>query len=589
MIDKKSLLAWVPRFGTYTRVGNSTDAIFDGHLKLVDFPAVRFDLEDPEWNDSRDVAPYNEPGWRLYLHSLTWLTDPLLEAGRRLHQAEQAERFRLVVDVIRSWAADSLPSSAEKMERWNGHCTALRATTLLTLSTFLDEDWLMDALREHGSVLMENFSGYWNHGLVESVILYALGEVVEEESFRTTGIERLTECVDVMVDDEGAINEQAPTYAGYVWRLLRDSRTAVDEKTYPEIHQTISHKLESLEDFITNSLQPDGRHVELGDSYPDLPGAHPGSSTDWFVRPAAGGKELRQTTASYSRGYVFSRASWERDQPDPINSYVTARFGPGRVIHGHNDHTSLTLWEYGRKILVDSGHVGYKQGPLRRHVQSHDAHNVVTVQERRLDSTAETTLDFLDVDEANHRVRFSMSDQAYQGVSRHRTVAIFHDGPLVVLDRISNTLENGPITATQTWHLSPEFTIDQCTPNESNFVSALGDLKLKMVSFNVDAEDPQGIPGFSYWRGSESPLQGWAAAGRRHAVPSPTIGYSSRGQDSIILTAILPSPSEEEVSWSFRRGPQGVSVLRLHHGSSYYPINVSHDPHADPRDALSFR
>ena len=75
----------------------------------------------------------------------------------------------------------------------------------------------------------------------------------------------------------------------------------------------------------------------------------------------------------YDGGFVFGRSGFGNKRPLKDETYYTLRFGPQRIIHGHNDHLSLTFWHSGRPVIIDPGHVGYAPGRDRNYVRSHEA------------------------------------------------------------------------------------------------------------------------------------------------------------------------------------------------------------------------
>src|SRR5258708_40268238 len=86
---------------------------------------------------------------------------------------------------------------------------------------------------------------------------------------------------------------------------------------------------------------------------------HPGR------RPRPGGSGAVGTLAA---GYVFGRSTW-----GPNGTFYSLRFGPGRQVHGHDDHMGITYYSRGRNLIVNAGHTGYEVSPYRTDLRSPEA------------------------------------------------------------------------------------------------------------------------------------------------------------------------------------------------------------------------
>ena len=70
----------------------------------------------------------------------------------------------------------------------------------------------------------------------------------------------------------------------------------------------------------------------------------------------------------YRPGYVFGRSTW-----GPNGTFYSLRFGPGRQVHGHDDHMGITYYSRGRNLIVNAGHTGYEISPLPDYIRSPEA------------------------------------------------------------------------------------------------------------------------------------------------------------------------------------------------------------------------
>src|SRR6202035_1284021 len=107
----------------------------------------------------------------------------------------------------------------------------------------------------------------------------------------------------------------------------------------------------------------------------------------------ARGTPPQQRVAVYAAGYVFGRSGWgTKTRPFSSQSFYSLRFGPGRQIHGHDDHMSVTYYARGRNLIVDGGHTGYEVGAYRDYLRSAQAQNVLVMPGVRFSATAATAL-----------------------------------------------------------------------------------------------------------------------------------------------------------------------------------------------------
>lgn len=243
---------------------------------------------------------------------------------------------------------------------WGGHAVAIRAASLSVLSELYPEDeWLYQVITYHGQWLLEHFDGYWNHGLSQALALIIVRGRLSNEEMLDTGAKRAVACLEVMIDGEGAINEQAPEYSNYIERLRSTAVDALEMFDASGVKK-LKAKQRPLEEFIAHSLTPAGTFVEVGDSMPRRPEFVRGGALECALSNGAAGAEIPRVKV-YEAGCIFGRSGFGQRRPKDLESYYTLRFGP-QQIHGHFDHLSLTYWDRGRNIIVDAGHPGYAKG-----------------------------------------------------------------------------------------------------------------------------------------------------------------------------------------------------------------------------------
>ncbi len=432
---------------------NSIPRVLDGGIQIHSYPEVRFDPDESFWTQIE--AQTLHPTVRFYLQSLNWI-DFIVDHALKSPESEWTEEIAAGVEFAWAvawswWEMNHVSPEWERDEYvWGGHGVAIRAASLSALSEIFPEDeWLHEAIQYHGQWLMEHFDGYWNHGLAQSLALMIVGDRLGKTEMLDTGAERAVACLEVMIDDEGAVNEQAPEYSNYIDRLRQTTVAA---------------------------LEMFGAPGAIGDSMPRRPRFVRGGALEFAVSAGAAGVEIPRVKV-YKAGYVFGRSGFGQRRPKEEESYFTLRFGPARAIHGHFDHLSVTVWDRRRNIIVDAGHPGYARGPLRTYAQSRYAHNVLTVRGKKHDGKAASKL--LDQQIENTWSAFDLEDTGWEGLAWKRSACFADCGPCVVADSLEQT--KAVEYAEQRWNIAPEFEYVGSQDETVQFRSVVDGTKLVLI------------------------------------------------------------------------------------------------------------
>ena len=559
---------WTCGFSSGLEYFNTAENVRQGKIKIFDYERTELDLDNLPWTGT-GPGVVEHPSWHMWIHSLKWL-DVVIENALKDQSTDGVSSLDVAVKVVKSWTVWNAEQDHFSQPAWDGHASGMRTTTLVALSELVDEEWLARAIRDHMVHLQaeENFDGHWNHGLVQTMALLGAALRLNESDAVELAKIRLTETLAEMIDSEGAINEQATAYARYIERLLRQVIKIAVEYNFDDA-QEFQKKLKDIRLFMAHSLEPSGEFVQLGDSYPEGPNSFHDTELEYVKTHGRKGRIPTDRVKVYDRGYVFGRSGWGTHRPLSDESFYSLRFGPSRIIHGHNDHMSLTWYDNQRQLIVDSGHSGYRPGEFRDYLRSPAAHNVLEVVGARHDWSANTDLD-------SHKIgpqaaSFELSDDAYS-VRRNRSVLAIDKGPMIIVDRAN--AGNQIAHFRQLWHIAPEFQLASSTETEVRFESARGDLDLVLLRFNVTSSDLQSHTGMSYWKGSRNPIQGFVARFDGEEKPAPCVGFDVKADKLFLLTALVALPKNSSLGWSFRRGPRGVLILRIHVGQVSYAINV---------------
>ncbi|MEU7000972.1 heparinase II/III family protein [Nonomuraea sp. NPDC046570] len=476
----------------------SSAEIMAGRVSFVGLPAVPVG-KDVDWR----MDPHRNRSWALTFHSLRWM-------GRLVVDYETTGReayLERATEIARDWVRDNPRGGRGVSEwAWADHPVALRTPALVCLSRHVGDRWLADSLAEHADYLADPrlYKKGHNHGLDQDLALAAAGCRLSNTRWRDLAARRMAESAELAIDRQGVLQEQAPRYAIYVHERLglafdtmRTCGSAVPAR--------LAERRASLAEYIAQSTQPDGRLAPIGDSPADLrPRGYPHSADRVKV---------------FDAGYVYGRTAWD----DPGSAYYSIRFGPGRKMHGHEDHLGVTYHADRRDILVEAGFHSYEKSAYPKWTVTPEAHNVPVVDGRAFREGTATRLTRTAI--GVKRQFFDLEDTAY-GVSRTRKVLVNHGADLMA---VRDAVKDGARLRTL-WHFAPGLRV---TANRGGtVVLADGAWRVTLTQFALPSCRPLG--GQSVRRGEISP-------GYLKRVPSATV--VSRPARSV-LTVIVPGTGD---------------------------------------------
>jgi hypothetical protein len=336
------------------------------------------------------------------------------------------------------------------------------------------------------------------------------------------------------------------------------------------VPDVLTERLPLLLGFLAGATMPDGHLVPLGDTYGSLPPPLVrGTPAEYAATLGAQGEPPADVVGVYAGGYVFGRSGWGTERPFGAESFYSLRFGPGRQLHGHNDHQAITWYAGGRPLLVDSGHVGYAPDAYRDYLRSARAHNVLVAPDSPLDGSAVTALERQDI-ETNAQY-FEVADDAI-GARRIRNVLFLqHPDAIVVLDRVIG----GPLRRyDQLWHLAPDLQATSVTPNEARAADPAGG---GLTVLSVPMLGQLSSPSIGYVRGAEQPYQGWVSGelGQREAAGVITV--SQVAQNPTFLTVLVATDPGTAVRADFLGVSPLGGVLTLWRGQRQVQVVVGPD------------
>ena len=441
----------------------------------------------------------------------------------------RSQGLSLLERILFEWVQQNPMDNPATDRAWDGHATGIRAEILSAAWTAgIKESWLAQTIAAHAEFLAisENYQGKWNHGLDQSLGLFALGIAIDREDWIKLATSRIFDILEALVDSQGVAIEQAVDYQEYVYLQILHviSRFQSAEISLPPELETRVNKMPL---FLAHALQPNGILSPLGDSRgAPLHCEAIVPTVEYSATQGHSGLIPDANYVIYDAGYVFWRSGWGENTSFENEIHYTLRYGPARIIHGHNDHTSITYYSNGQEIIIDPGFDGYTPGPFRDYFRSPAAHNVAYCREAKFLWNAYTYL-------VNYNVfpswqSYYLQDAPHPNTNRKRCL-LFVQSPLEVICIMDFIQGNHSCTYQQYWHfhhsLRPEV-------NNSH-------IRFGAQGFDVNLFQTWPIETINIIQGETNPIAGWASSSTPSRITTPTVITTRNGIFASFLTVIV--------------------------------------------------
>jgi len=528
----------LPRFSTAT-----ADEIMAGQVTFAPWPAAVVDPHrdgDVNWQ----LDPFSHPTWYSDFRSGSWIE--MLVSGYFAGGADAASYLARARALAQSWL-HGIPVK----DRYPG--------TLICLSeAFPGQSWIQDQIPPTVNYYAAHWMGAWNHGLQQDLELLKIGCAYPAGTFggdalrwRQTAVQQMISAFEPnplgpSIDAEGVVNEQATLYEDFVYNLW--TKQGLPELAACGYHLPgwITARIAKMPAFLAEATQPDGNLVQIGDTYVEHPATSP---------------RQPNLVAVYPAGYVFGRSGW-----DSGASFYSLRFGPGRQVHGHDDHMGLTYYARGRDLIVDAGHTGYENSPYRTYLQSPEASSTLIMPGVPFSPGAATTL--LSDSIGRYGQFYEFHDTAFGGKPRYRSVYVSQRPDLVlVFDRASDAS-----SYEQLWHLDPALSVTSLTASEA--IATAPGTQLELLQIPLPG---QVIPSGStaVVRGQVNPYQGWVSHQLLQRIPADVVTMTRTGPSAAMLTLIAPTAPGTTVTTAITGPSGGPYRLQVQVGSSASVFTVT--------------
>jgi hypothetical protein len=530
----------------------TADQLMAGRLTIAPSPAVIIDPHrdgDINWAQN----PFGNPTWEVDFQNGRWI-EALVEAY--LAGGADAEAYRDRAKAL--------------LLGWLGHVPAVNKvpdTLICSAEAFAGQSWIHDPIPGLLDYYAAHWDGAWNHGLKQDLQLLTAGCAYPAQAFggqpatwREHARQQMIDSFEPnplgpAVDAQGVTNEQSTGYANFdlgLWTTAEQDLAACGSA----LPGWITARIAQIPTFLAMATQPDGKLAQIGDTYVIGPRDRPGTPLQYVATRGASGTPPAQRVAVYQAGYVFGRSGWS---PFGDQSFYSLRFGPGRQVHGHDDHMGLTYYARGRNLIVNAGHYGYANTSYRAYLLSPEANSVLVMPGVPFDSSAPTRLlgDRIGADGQF----FEFGDTAFGGRPRYRSVYVDTDPDLVlVFDRAS-----GAASYQQLWHLDPGLTVTTVTRSSVVATAPGTQLEIRQIP----------LPGQQIPAASTQVSRGFVSHAALQRIPAPVVTMTRTGSSAAILTLIVPSTPGVRITAAVSGASRGWYRLRVQIGGRQLTLLVS--------------
>jgi Heparinase II/III-like protein len=539
--------------------------IMAGRLTISGFATVTFDPNrDGRINWAQD--PFGNPTWLVDFQNAQWI-EALIKAY--LAGGPNADAYRDRAKTLLLGWLSQVPADNRTPD-----------TLICSAEAFPGQSWIDNQIPGLLHYYASHWDGAFNHGLKQSLQLLGAGCAYPPgafggaaQSWRDTAREQMIDSFEPnalgpAIDAQGVTNEQSTGYANFDFGLWSTAESDLGACGL-SLPGWITSRIALMPEFLAQATQPDGKLVQIGDTYVVSARYRTGTPLQYAVSRGTSGTPPAQRIAVYSAGYVFGRSSWGTAATFGDQSFYSLRFGPGTEIHGHADHMGLTYYARGRNLIVDAGHTGYEQDAYRSYLLSPEAASDLVMPGVPFDPSASTSLIHQAIGTQGQYYEFY--DTAFGGRPRYRSVYVDQDPDLVlVFDRAS-----GASSYEQLWHLDPGLSVTTVTRSYAIATvpgSAGTQLEIRQIPL-----PGQVIPAGSTQvvEGQVNPYQGWVSHGMLQRTRAPVVTMSRSGSSAAILTLIAPTAPGVAISASAGSAPGGWYRLRLDIGGRQLSFLIS--------------
>lgn len=479
----------------------------------------------------------------FHLHAWDFMV-PFLAAWERTR-----ERDLLVwcLDRAVDWANTFNDGSERGTMAWYDMAIGLRAPRLAYLvqeavreDVDCDIDVLARAVIAHQRAIFaaNAFNAATNHGFYTAVGQLSFARRLQllpgMRVIDKQGEERLSQVVSTQFANDGGHLEHSPDYH----RMLVSSFLgAMDDGLLTD--EVVAERTRRAEEVMGWFIRPDRRTVQIGDSPSRLARrsdrAMSAPHTQFLVTGGESGKPNKQELlVLQDSGYAIVRSPQPegRDDHEAVG-YLTFMGGFHSRAHKHCDDLSLTWFDAGHELLIDSGRFGYldqlpanspqrEEGffygrPERQYVERTIAHNTVQADCREHDRRGRAPYGSAIGLAEKRDGCFRLAGEVDHGFWKHNRLITFSPGAwLMVTDEVTS-LDGAPHDFTVWWNLPESLGKPKVHADRVSFL--LPDGRSFHVINRCGSELVEPV------KGQSEPLRGWRSEADYEFTPAWSMGF----------------------------------------------------------------
>ena len=546
---------------TFQQVTDKVPHLADGHLN---------------WNYT---GPEDDIEWAWALNRHYPVND-LLQA----YSVTGNEKYVKYIDgFIKDWIISSWPYPAVKSNTamWRGLEAAARVkvwskvffelmnTRLISPATQL---LILSSLPQHAHYA-KNFHGQGNWLTMEisglATIASSWPEYKESADWMKYSIATMVASMKDQVYPDGVQTELTSHYHHVAlnnFNLFAD----ICKKTNVSLPEYYTKTLTDMWHYIASTVRPDGYGLLNNDGdlvynrNNILKAAAAFKRQDWEYIASNGKNGTMPTTGTSSvfpyAGQVISRSGFETD--DHWSFFDVGPWGSG---HQHSDKLHLSVYAFGRDLLVDGGRFAYRgetADKFRKYATGSESHNVILVDGKG--QSPGPRLAEKPLSENQYRITkdFDYASGIFdkyvnlEGEFKHNRALCYVKGKFwVVADRITT---DRPRKIEALWHWHPDCLVQEENNGIISTKNVRGNLKIIPVASPVWK--------VNFVKGQEKPVQGWYSSEYNKYVPNTTAIYS---------TQVISNTTFVWILWPSEGNPPQIHAEVLSQDSNSVTIKVT--------------
>ncbi|UII58049.1 heparinase II/III family protein (plasmid) [Cytobacillus spongiae] len=509
----------------------SSENILKGNFSFPSYGTINF-TNGIDWENKSNRSR----SFLRQLHGHFFLTD-LIASFAKLGKKEY---ITYGFSIIKDWISKNPKPIPKHKMAWSDEVTARRLVIWIhffdcarSLLSEKEISFFYENILLHVNLLRtESFhTTNTNHGMFQDESLLVFSEyfnnIKESNEIKKLAIKRLTNYFNYIISSEGVHLEHSPSYhqviSNAVLRYAKFFENSLD-------HHFFSQKYDSLADYATYIIKPDGRWPLIGDTFfKDIPSSHLWPHDKHYLYAIS--KGFKGLPPPYidkvfpQSGYAVFRDEWKKGNGGTYLLFYAAYY---TSYHKHCDDLSIWLYSDG-DILVESGPNGYDyEDPFTKYAYSSFSHNTLIVDDTSLPRVDNK---FNHVKIQQYKIGKDYSEvkginRRYPGVVHERTIKYQKSQKFIkVHDKIISTkMHNYKVL----WHFAPDIDVQH---NSNEVICFRNSRKVMKLSIHSKSNIKTRL-----LRGSKDPVLGWFIGQDAKKTPINTLIIETNDINSEIIS-----------------------------------------------------